>query len=96
MYIILLKFSENKSLASEYMSGHKEWIKTGYDQGKFLLVASIQPSSGGAIIAKGSSLKEIVELVELDPFVINKVVKPEVIEISPSSTSKQLEFLMEA
>lgn len=95
MYIILLKFSENKNLAPEYMTAHKEWIETGYDQGKFLLVASIQPSSGGAIIATGSSLKEILELVELDPFVINKVVKPEVIEISPSSTSKQLAFLME-
>ncbi|MFT6327575.1 MAG: hypothetical protein ACJAYK_002571 [Crocinitomicaceae bacterium] len=76
------------------MSGHKEWIKIGIEQDRFLIVASIEPASGGAIIARANSLKEIERIVDSDPFVINDVVKPEVIEISPSMTSKELEFLI--
>ena len=37
MFIALLKFSDNKGKASQFMEGHKEWIKRGFDDGVFLL-----------------------------------------------------------
>lgn len=33
MFIVLLKFSGNKAQAGQFMEGHKEWIKRGFDDG---------------------------------------------------------------
>ena len=51
MFIVLLKFSDNKGKASQFMEGHKEWIKRGFEDGVFLLVGSHQPNLGGGIVA---------------------------------------------
>jgi uncharacterized protein YciI len=94
MFVVLLKFSENKSKASEFMSGHNAWIKKGFDDGVFLMVGSVNPNLGGAVVAHGLSREEIESRVEDDPFVAENVVRAEIIEISPSRASKELEFLM--
>ena len=47
MFIVLLKFSDNKVKTGQFMEGHKAWIKRGFDDGVFLLVGSLQPNSGG-------------------------------------------------
>ena len=52
MFIALLKFSGNKAQAGQFMEGHKEWIKRGFDDGVFALVGSLQPTLGGGILAQ--------------------------------------------
>jgi hypothetical protein len=39
MFIVLLKFSGDKGKASQFMEDHKRWIKRGFDDGVFFLVA---------------------------------------------------------
>ena len=95
MFIVLLKLSENKSKASEYMSGHNDWIKQGFSDGIFLLAGSIETDQGGSVIAHNISLKDLQEKVNADPFVVQNVVTSEIIEISPKKTVDQLSFLME-
>ena len=51
MFIVLLKFSANKSEASRFMEGHKQWVKRGFDDGVFLLAGSLEPGLGGGIVA---------------------------------------------
>ena len=41
MFMVLLKFSENKAQASQFMEAHNAWIKQGFDDGVFLLVGSL-------------------------------------------------------
>jgi hypothetical protein len=48
MFIALLEFSDNKARAGQFMEGHKQWIKRGFEDGVFLLVGSLQPNMGGA------------------------------------------------
>ena len=59
MFVVLLKFSDNKSQAGQFMEGHNEWIKRGFDDGVFLLVGSLQPSLGGGIVAHNTSLSAL-------------------------------------
>ena len=59
MFIVLLKFSANKSQAGQYMEGHNTWIKQGFDDGVFLLVGSLQPNAGGGIVAHNISLADL-------------------------------------
>ena len=49
MFVVLLKFSDDKGRASQFMEGHKEWIKRGFDDGVFLLVGNLQPNLGGGL-----------------------------------------------
>ncbi len=51
MFIVLLKFSDNKAQAGQLMDGHNAWIKRGFDDDVFLLVGSLQPNLGGGIVS---------------------------------------------
>jgi len=95
MFVVLLKFSDNKDRAGQYMDGHKEWIKRGFDDGVFLLAGSLQPNSGGGIVAHNTSLAELQSRVNDDPFVAENVVSAEVLEITPSKAEERLRFLLD-
>lgn len=32
MFIVLLKFSDNKEQAGQFMEGHNAWLKRGFDE----------------------------------------------------------------
>lgn len=75
------------------MDAHNDWIKRGFDDGVFLVVGSLQPKAGGAIIAHACSREELDARVADDPFVAEKVVHPDVHEISPARMDDKLSFL---
>lgn len=94
MFVILAKFSENKSKAGEFMESHNEWIKRGFDDGVFLLVGSLQRNHGGAMIAHNTSISELQERVNNDPFISQNVVNAEILEIEPKKADERLGFLI--
>ena len=94
MFVVLLRFSENKALAGELMEGHKEWIKRGFDDGVFLLTGSLQSGLGGGIVAHNTSLPDLQERVKNDPFVVEDVVNAEILEIAPSRADERLNFML--
>lgn len=94
MFIVFLKFSDNKGQASQFMESHNAWIKQGFDDGVFLVVGSLQPGLGGGIVAHNTSLLDLQGRVNDDPFVAEKVVTAEIIEITPSKTDERLNFLL--
>lgn len=95
MFVVLLKFSENKDQASKFMEGHNKWINQGLDEGIFLVVGSLQPSLGGGILAHSVSLSELQSRVNKDPFVLHSVVSAEIIEITPAKTDERFKFLLD-
>ncbi|MGO4870461.1 MAG: YciI family protein [Roseiarcus sp.] len=92
MFIITLRFAD-KTKAPQFMDGHNAWIKRGFDDGIFLLVGSLQPNAGGAIIAGNSSRADIEARVQEDPFVTGGVVRADILEIAPGRTDERLAFL---
>jgi uncharacterized protein YciI len=94
MYIVLLRFSNNKAKAGDLMPGHKAWLDRGVDDGVFLVVGSLQPQLGGAIVAHDMTRADLDARILEDPFVVHDVVKPEVLEVSPSMTDQRLTFLL--
>ena len=95
MFIVLLKFSDNKANASQLMEGHREWIKRGFDDGVFLLAGSLQPKLGGGIVAHNTSLSNLQSRVKTDPFVAENVVTAEFLEIAPAKADARLSFLLD-
>ena len=94
MFVVLLKFSGNKSQAGRFMEGHKQWIKRGFDDGVFLLVGSLAPNLGGGILAHNTSLSDLQSRVSDDPFVAENVVSAEILEIAPSNADERLKFVV--
>lgn len=93
MFIVLLKFADKKGKASQFMEGHKEWIKRGFDDGVFLLIGSLQPNLGGGIVAHNTSLSDLQIRVNKDPFVAEDVVSAEILELTPSKADARLNFV---
>ena len=94
MFIVLLKFSDNKGQAGQFMEGHKEWIERGFDDGVFLLAGSLQPNSGGGIVAHNTTLSDLQSRVNDDPFVAENVVSADILEITPAKADERLNFLL--
>lgn len=92
MFVVILRFID-KTKAPQLMDEHNTWIKRGFDDGVFLLVGSLQPNAGGAILAHNASLAEIEARVNADPFVSEGVVSAEVLAIAPNRTDSRLSFL---
>ena len=93
MFVVTLKFSDNKARAGELMDAHKAWIRQGFDQGLFLMVGSLQPNMGGGIIAHNTTREVLETFVSEDPFVAEGVVSAEILEITPARLDERLEFL---
>ncbi|WP_120497683.1 YciI family protein [Kiloniella sp. EL199] len=94
MFIVLLKFSENKANAGQFMDRHKAWIKQGFDAGVFLMVGSLKPGAGGMVLAHNSSLEELERRVQEDPFVAENVVSAEILDVDPAKADDRLSFLL--
>ena len=93
MFIVLLKFSQNKSQAGEFMDSHNAWLKQGFDDEIFILAGSLQPNQGGGIMAHNTTMEELQNRVNNDPFVANNVVQAEILEITPAKADDRLQFL---
>ncbi len=94
MFIVLLKFSSNKSQAGQFMESHKEWIERGINDGVFVLVGSLQPNLGGGIVAHNTTLSDLRDRVNNDPFVAENIVSAEILEITPAKVDERLKFLL--
>ncbi|KPL50690.1 MULTISPECIES: YciI family protein [Alphaproteobacteria] len=92
MFIITLRFAD-KTKAPQFMDGHNAWIRQGFDDGVFLLVGSLLPNMGGAIIAHNASAEEIETRVRDDPFVAEGVVSADILAVTPGRTDDRLAFL---
>jgi hypothetical protein len=41
MFVVLLRFSDKRSLAGQFREEHNAWIKRGFDDGVFLLTGGL-------------------------------------------------------
>ncbi|MFC3990092.1 YciI family protein [Actinoplanes siamensis] len=96
MFIVLLRFAENRAAAGEHLAGHRQWIEQGLRDQVFLLAGGIQPGLGGAVLVHNLSLSQVRRRVAADPFVIHRVVDAEILEIAPGMADPRLEFLLPA
>ena len=94
MFFVQLRFSDNKSKAREFMEAHNAWIGRGFDDSVFLLVGSLVPNAGGGIVAHNTSRPDLQDRINDDPFVAQKVVSAEIVELSPARADERLKFLL--
>lgn len=94
MYIVLLRFSRNQDQAHDFMDGHNQWIRRGFEDKVFLVVGTLQPGLGGSVIAHGESREALENRVNQDPFVTENVVTAEILEVEPKKADRRLDFIL--
>lgn len=94
MFVVMLRFGENKAQAGQFMDGHNQWLGRGFEAGVFVAAGSIKSGQGGTILAHGVALAELESLVAEDPFVQEKVVAAEIIEIELAKADDRLAFML--
>ena len=94
MFIVLLRFSQNKAQAAAFMDAHNEWLRQGFADGAFLLAGSLQPGLGGALIAHGITRDALEARVNQDPFVAENIVSAEILDIDLKKADERLSFLL--
>ncbi len=95
MFVALLRFADHKDRAAELMAAHNTWIQQGLDDGVFLLVGSLQPKAGGALLAHGVDRATLEARLRDDPFIDAGVVSAEIFDITPGHVDARLDFLLE-
>lgn len=93
MFIVFLKFSNNKAAAPKFMDAHNAWIAQGFADGVFQCVGSIMPASGGVVVAHGESREALEARVNADPFVLYDVVQAEITQVDVKKTMPALNYL---
>lgn len=93
MFLVTLRFGANKAAAPKFMDAHNAWLKRGFDDGVFLLAGSLKPAVGGGIVAAGIARAELEARIADDPFVAEKIVVPDIVEIEPGRVDPRLAFL---
>lgn len=93
MYIIFLKFSQQRANAGEWMEAHKAWLQQGFDEGVFIASGSLPNKQGGAILAHNAEPNALNERLAADPFVEHGIVNAEVIDVSLSKLDPRLAFI---
>lgn len=93
MFIVLLKFADNRDRAPQFLDAHKAWLGQGFDDGVFMLAGSLPPGLGGGILAHDTTAEALRARVDADPFVAEGVVTAEIVELTPSLTDERLAFL---
>lgn len=93
MFLVTLRFGENKAAAPRFMDAHNAWLKRGFDDGVFLLAGSLKPAGGGGIVAAGVARAALEARIAEDPFVAEEIVTPDIVEIEPGRVDPRLAFL---
>ena len=96
MFIILVNYKVSIAEIEKNLVPHVEFLKKQYKAGNFIASGRRVPRTGGIILSNMKDKSLLEEVLNQDPFKINDLADFEVIEFLPTTTNKQLSFLMEA
>jgi uncharacterized protein YciI len=82
-FIILTKYSVPFEQLEGNLADHRAFLQIGYDKGILLCSGPQNPKTGGAIIARASSMENLREFMAEDPFQKKGLASYHFIEFDP-------------
>ena len=84
MFIVNLTYIKSIKEVEKYLDNHIEYLNKQYSLENFICSGRKNPRIGGVILAKAKNINIINEIIEEDPFFINKIAKYDITEFIPT------------
>ncbi|MBB2928003.1 YciI family protein [Paraburkholderia silvatlantica] len=94
MFIVLLNYIQPLSAIEVHLDEHRRFLDGRHATGHFLASGPQLPRTGGVILAKAASLRELCDVLLEDSFYQEHVVSYGVIEFEPTKFGTGLEALL--
>ena len=94
MFIINFNFIKSMEEVNNFTESHRKYVSKQYENGTFIIGGPKDPRNGGIVIANSDSEKELREILEKDPLIIQKVAEYSLTKFSPLMSTTSLEFLL--
>lgn len=91
LFIIDIDYISNLQRIDRLLPDHRRWLEEHFNTGTFLISGPKQPRSGGTVLARGRTLKEIESLAATDPFILARAAVNRVIAFRPTTSTISLE-----
>lgn len=95
MFVVLLEYVKPLSVIDGLLEDHVRFLDAHYAKGLFLASGRQVPRTGGVILARAGSKKELEAALALDPFAVNGAARYTVVEFSPSKAVPDLACLLD-
>ena len=92
MFIINFNFIKPIEEVNNFTELHREYVSKQYKNGIFILGGPKDPRNGGIVISNSNSEKELNEILDKDPLIIEKVAEYSLIKFTPLLSTTNLKF----
>ncbi|MBI1921676.1 MAG: YciI family protein [Geobacter sp.] len=96
MFIVVLTYTKPLDVIDAHLPAHVEYLKKQYEREVFIASGRRVPRTGGIILARAASRKELTEVLRQDPFYQHGVAEYEILEFTPSMSLPELSCLIES
>jgi uncharacterized protein YciI len=95
MFIISLTYKSSIEEVERLIPQHTIFLNKYYESGRFIASGRKEPRTGGIIIAKAASAKEIEQIIAEDPFYIHEIADYTITEFIPSKYNDNFKIFIE-
>lgn len=84
MFVIILKYIAPIEQIDALIPAHRQFLEEQYMLQKFICSGAQIPRNGGVILCNAQDKEEVNLIIARDPFFVERVVRYEIIEFTPS------------
>ena len=84
MFLILLTYTHGLEKIEVHLIEHRVFLDKYYSLNKFVCSGARNPRTGGVILCKAGTIKEVEDIIMEDPFHRHKAASYEIVEFNPT------------
>lgn len=94
LFVVLLRYIVPLDTILALRPAHVDYLNQYYDNGTFLVSGPQVPRAGGLILARASSRSALMEILECDPFYLQKAIEYHVYEFEVNMCAPELAYAL--
>lgn len=87
MFVVILKYIKSVKMIDALLKAHMSFLDQHYASGYFIASGRRVPRTGGVILARAATRKELERVLHQDPFYVHGAAAYEIIEFSATKTA---------
>jgi uncharacterized protein YciI len=96
MFLIILSYVKPLDEVDKYIDDHIRFLDKYYKEEKFVFSGRRNPRMGGLILINSKNETEVKQIINEDPFHVNKIAEYEIIEFTPTKFDPRFSVFVES